>query len=542
MLRLLCLLSLGGSVQSPCAGDETEGREYTLEGADTTTHHLHDGDCSVCAKPLPTLTIRRSRVPFEYGLCLRRNGVPLYVPRGWTVESVTRLPARREYGLSARRRDLGWPARPCPCALRGTSAYGGKLRLYFLSPPDVSSRFFFRTDPFGFANHTGLAAALVLLLLLGLSNEYSLRLLRAKRWKALQRWNYAGFALIMVHGGTYQVLEKRPRPFIGALTALVLTVVMLQLAGFSMRRATTKVLPMGGQRRRRKEDVSNYAKVVPMDQEVTNSAPPEIYSPEYYQCIAALEHRHWWHRGMREIAMALIKSCETPAPLSCILDAGCGTGAGLLWAREMLGAQVVIGMDVARPALTFCHVRGDHPLLQGSVLQLPFRPASFDLIIRQDVLQHLPTDGADARVIVTFYEVLRPGGLMLVRANSRLGMGQEAALRDTDFQRYTLLEVASLLQTAGFIVKRATYANALPAVPALVKQWWRESRRYRVTQPRRLYEGFRMRDTAAEHAWLNQCLLWILRAEARYLSAPGRHLEFGHSTFCLGIRPGGETL
>jgi sulfoxide reductase heme-binding subunit YedZ len=117
---------------------------------------------------------------------------------------------------------------------------GGKLRLYFLSPPDSPSRFFFRTDPFGFANYTGLGATLVLLLLLGLSNEYSLRLLRPTRWKALQRWNYAGFALIAVHGGVYQVLEKRPLPFVSAFAILVVTVVALQLAGFSQRRAALK--------------------------------------------------------------------------------------------------------------------------------------------------------------------------------------------------------------------------------------------------------------------------------------------------------------
>jgi len=270
-------------------------------------------------------------------------------------------------------------------------------------------------------------------------------------------------------------------------------------------------------------------------------AAPQIYSSEYYQRLAALENHHWWHRGMREIAATLIHSQGAPASFPRVLDAGCGTGAGLMWEQDVLGSRLVIGMDLSWHALTFCQSHVGGALLQGSVLELPFRPSSFDLIVCQDVLQHLPTDGADARVIAAFYQILRPGGLLLVRANSRLGMWQENNARDADFQRYTLPEIVSLLRTAGFFVKRATYANALPALYASIKRWL-SLHYHHGTHPHRLYEGLRVRDTATRHAWLNQLLLWVLRAEARYLLAPRAHLQFGHSTFCLAVRPSGDRL
>jgi len=48
---------------------------------------------------------------------------------------------------------------------------------------------------FGFANFTGLAAALLFLMLLAISNDLSLLALKTNRLKSLQRWTYAAFVL-----------------------------------------------------------------------------------------------------------------------------------------------------------------------------------------------------------------------------------------------------------------------------------------------------------------------------------------------------------
>jgi methionine sulfoxide reductase heme-binding subunit len=114
---------------------------------------------------------------------------------------------------------------------------GGKFWLYFLFPPD--QRFFspLRYDAFGLANYMGLIAVIVLIVLLTLSNNFSLRRLGQKRWKKLQRWNYAGFALVAGHGALYQFLEKREVVFVGLFGAIVVIGVAMQLAGYGKRRA-----------------------------------------------------------------------------------------------------------------------------------------------------------------------------------------------------------------------------------------------------------------------------------------------------------------
>jgi sulfoxide reductase heme-binding subunit YedZ len=93
-----------------------------------------------------------------------------------------------------------------------------------------------RHDTFGWANHLGLLAGLLLVLLLLLSNDWSLARLGARRWKGLQRWNYAVFALAIAHAVLYQVLEKRIIGWVMTFAILSALVIAMQVAGFRSRR------------------------------------------------------------------------------------------------------------------------------------------------------------------------------------------------------------------------------------------------------------------------------------------------------------------
>lgn len=103
---------------------------------------------------------------------------------------------------------------------------------YFLYPPSKPHDFPIRYDLFGFSNHTGLIAWLVCLLLLLLSSDLALRKVGAKRWKSLQRWNYTLFGFVALHSVLYQIVERRPFPFVLLFAVLVAWTVGLQVAGF----------------------------------------------------------------------------------------------------------------------------------------------------------------------------------------------------------------------------------------------------------------------------------------------------------------------
>ncbi len=116
----------------------------------------------------------------------------------------------------------------------------GDIANYFLQRGPSGDLGAVRADAFGFANHTGLFATILFLLLLSLSNNASLRALKAKRWKSLQRTAYVAALLVLAHGALYQVLEGRPIDIIELLVPITAVAAAVQLAGFLRRRRDTR--------------------------------------------------------------------------------------------------------------------------------------------------------------------------------------------------------------------------------------------------------------------------------------------------------------
>jgi sulfoxide reductase heme-binding subunit YedZ len=111
---------------------------------------------------------------------------------------------------------------------------GGDLRRYFLAGaegiPLTRSTVAFVT-----ANYLGLSAALVLLLLMLLSNDIALRKLGVAKWKWLQRSSYVVLGLVLMHGALYQVLEKRSVLLMAVFLMVTAFAVVLQIAGVRAR-------------------------------------------------------------------------------------------------------------------------------------------------------------------------------------------------------------------------------------------------------------------------------------------------------------------
>jgi sulfoxide reductase heme-binding subunit YedZ len=84
---------------------------------------------------------------------------------------------------------------------------------------------------FGLGNWTGLAALVIVAVLLALSSDAVLRKLKAKNWKRLQRLNYVLFALVVVHAFFYGALLRETSPYTILLFLSVVAVVVAQGMG-----------------------------------------------------------------------------------------------------------------------------------------------------------------------------------------------------------------------------------------------------------------------------------------------------------------------
>jgi ubiquinone/menaquinone biosynthesis C-methylase UbiE len=103
------------------------------------------------------------------------------------------------------------------------------------------------------------------------------------------------------------------------------------------------------------------------------------------------------------------------------LDAGCGTGNFLLPLAQRLAAQgaSVVGLDLAAGTLGVARARAAEEGLPvtcviGDVEALPFEDSTFDLILANYMLYHLPDLD---RGIAQLRRVMRAGGTLLAATN-----------------------------------------------------------------------------------------------------------------------------
>jgi methionine sulfoxide reductase heme-binding subunit len=108
----------------------------------------------------------------------------------------------------------------------------GRTWLYFLE--EINNSYRIRLDKFGISNYTGLAAALIILILLVVSNDLSIEKLKALRWKNIQRFSYVMFVFIVLHSILYRVGANNNHLIYYLYLPLFLTILCLQILGIRL--------------------------------------------------------------------------------------------------------------------------------------------------------------------------------------------------------------------------------------------------------------------------------------------------------------------
>ena len=182
---------------------------------------------------------------------------------------------------------------------------------------------------------------------------------------------------------------------------------------------------------------------------------------EEYARIAAAEDDHWWYRNTRGVAADLVEPWLTPGGRA--LDAGCGPGGNGAWLAEH---KNVFGLDISAHALRYVQERRPQLPVRGSIQELPFADAVFDVVVEITVLCSVPDDRA---TVLELARVLAPGGVLLLMepAFDALRRAHDATVHAQ--RRYRRRDLTQLVVDAGLVVQRSTYAYAFlaPAAAAL---------------------------------------------------------------------------
>jgi SAM-dependent methyltransferase len=260
----------------------------------------------------------------------------------------------------------------------------------------------------------------------------------------------------------------------------------------------------------------------------SDSAPSRFdaadrFNPAEFATIARHEESFWWYRGMRAIQLGVLAPYIEKRFVRHALEAGCGTG---YLARRLQRERnlPVVAMDYSAEGLRYGVEGGLERAAQGSLFDLPFGSATFDLAMSYDVLQQFEP-GEERRAVAELARVLKPGGLLALRVSAFRALRSRHSEFVRERQRYTRPQLRRLVEEAGFRVLRATYANTLLSPVALLK--------FRLVEPlqsKRAESGIQL-----EPRWLDRALFGLLAAEAAWLRA-GFSLPFGQSLLLIGER------
>lgn len=227
-----------------------------------------------------------------------------------------------------------------------------------------------------------------------------------------------------------------------------------------------------------------------------------------YEVMAAVEDAHWWYRGMRAISAAWLDQVYNAYGTLRVLDAGCGTGGNGEFLRRY---GDVIGLDLSPLAVQLAQRRLPAHVACGSVVELPFRNAAFDLVTSFDVLYHRAV-GDEVAALRETARVLQPGGRLLIRLPAYQWLLSSHDRSVHGVRRYTATRARRLLDQAGFAVERVSYANSL-LFPLAAGQ--------RLIERRTTASNNGQSDLQAPHPIANAVLQSALYTEAAWLHDGG---------------------
>lgn len=167
-----------------------------------------------------------------------------------------------------------------------------------------------------------------------------------------------------------------------------------------------------------------------------------------------LEDTHAWYVSLRKKVFSYITAYRRDAPIT-ILDTGCGTGALLLRLKNM-GRS--IGVDVSETAIELCQQRGLNNIIRSSVLSLPFRDDSFDIVTSVDVLYHQKVVN-DNVALREYYRVLKRSGILILNLPAYEFLKGEYDKAIHIFRRYRMGDMKIKVKEAGFSIERIIYSN-----------------------------------------------------------------------------------
>src|SRR3989338_1869746 len=187
---------------------------------------------------------------------------------------------------------------------------------------------------------------------------------------------------------------------------------------------------------------------------------------DIFEIMYNTEETYWWFTGQRLLLKQLLDKYYSGRKNLVLLDVGCGTGRVL----ELLGKYgKPYGIDLSDDALGFCRERGAKNVKSSDVMDIKFKPNTFDAVTSLGVFYHRNVVD-DLRGMKEIHRVLKPDGRLLFFDCAMMSLYGNHDLAFHGVRRYSKRELKSKLENAGFVVERISYINSLMFLPVYLKR------------------------------------------------------------------------
>ncbi len=184
----------------------------------------------------------------------------------------------------------------------------------------------------------------------------------------------------------------------------------------------------------------------------------------YYKEYAQLEREHWWFRVRGKIISKLISnSLETNENKQLnILNIGAATGK----TSEMLSKfGKVTSLEYDQDCCEYAEQQFNISIINGSILELPFKDDEFDLVCAFDVIEHVEDDLLG---INEMKRVCKRDGLIVLTVPAYMFLWSHHDEVNHHYRRYTLKNLKELVKKTDLYPVKGTFYNTLLFIPIAI--------------------------------------------------------------------------
>lgn len=234
----------------------------------------------------------------------------------------------------------------------------------------------------------------------------------------------------------------------------------------------------------------------------------QAYFKDYYH----LEREHWWFLVRRKILAERINTLlNCPRDIQS-LNVGAATGTTSDMLMEF-GDVMSVEYDAACCQFTQAFLQT--PLIQGSILDLPFNDNQYDLVTAFDVIEHVEDH---QKAVEELWRVCKPGGYIAITVPAYQFLWGPHDEINHHFRRYTATQLRQLLAPLKGTILYGTYYNSFLFFPIAAYRLFVKFLLW-ISRKKERPPAKSDHELLGIHGWINRILSGIFHLDYHWLKA-----------------------